>query len=207
MGQMEMKCISNNGKKILYWRRLLRWAMWPMGLLFSRWEETNRLGGKVPYTHHKVSPAPANILMYTSCISLKFLTLIRGSGIIFNDCLTDFERFFWSKLCFMIRNKLCELFFYIDSLYNILKMCIHTKVNQYFLLFSSPELKAQVSYSDRQLFVVHLSCRPSVCKLFHFWLLLQNHWANYNKTWHKSFLGGGDSKLFKWRGLPFSKGR
>jgi hypothetical protein len=32
---MEMKCIFNIGKKhFLYWPRLLRWAMWPMGLLF-----------------------------------------------------------------------------------------------------------------------------------------------------------------------------
>jgi hypothetical protein len=33
-------------------------------------------------------------------------------------------------------------------------------------------------------------------------LLLQNHWANFNQTWHKSSLGED-----KWRGLPFSKGR
>jgi hypothetical protein len=52
-----------------------------------------------------------------------------------------------------------------------------------------------------------LSVCPSVCKLLHFQLLLQNHWANFNQTWHKWFLGGWDSKLFKWRGLPFSKGR
>ena len=65
------------------------------------------------------------------------------------------------------------------------------------LFFSSPELKAQVSYSGRL----------SVCKLLHFWLLLKNRWANFNQTWHKSSLGEGDSKLLKWRGLPFSKGR
>jgi hypothetical protein len=36
MGQMEMKCIFDIGKKIsLFWPRLLRWAMWPMGLLFK----------------------------------------------------------------------------------------------------------------------------------------------------------------------------
>jgi hypothetical protein len=32
------------------------------------------------------------------------------------------------------------------------------------------------------------------------------HSANFNKTWHKSSLRGGDSSLFKWRGLPLSKG-
>jgi hypothetical protein len=31
------------------------------------------------------------------------------------------------------------------------------------IIFSSPELKAQVSYSDRQLFVVRPSVCPSVC--------------------------------------------
>jgi hypothetical protein len=28
-------------------------------------------------------------------------------------------------------------------------------------------------------------------------LLLQNHWANFNYTWHKSFLGKEKSSLFK----------
>ena len=63
-------------------------------------------------------------------------------------------------------------------------------------IFSSPELKAQVSFSDRL---------SSVVCLFH--LLLQNHLANFNQTWHKVFLGEGDSSLFKWRATPFPKGR
>ena len=40
-----------------------------------------------------------------------------------------------------------------------------------------------------------------------FHLLLKNHWANFNQTWHKASLGEGDSSLFKWRALPFSNGR
>jgi hypothetical protein len=59
-------------------------------------------------------------------------------------------------------------------------------------LFSSPELNAQVSFSDRP-----SSVCPSVCKLLHFRLLLQNHWTNFDQNWHKSSLGGGVSKLFK----------
>jgi hypothetical protein len=51
---------------------------------------------------------------------------------------------------------------------------------------SSPELKAQVSYSDRPLSIVRLSVRLSVCssvrKLLHFRLLLQKNWANFNQT-------------------------
>ena len=38
-------------------------------------------------------------------------------------------------------------------------------------------------------------------------LLLQNHWVNFNQTWHKVSLGEGDLNLFKWRAPPFSKGR
>jgi hypothetical protein len=46
------------------------------------------------------------------------------------------------------------------------------------IVFSSFELKAQASFSDRPLSSVRLFVRPSVCKLLHFLLLLQNHWAN-----------------------------
>ena len=44
------------------------------------------------------------------------------------------------------------------------------------LFFSSTEPKAQVSFSEQNLSVV-----------LH--LLLQNHWANFNQTWHKASLG------------------
>ena len=59
-------------------------------------------------------------------------------------------------------------------------------------LFSSPELKAQVSFSDRLSSVVCLSVNFS-----YFRLLLQNHWANFNQTWHKASLGEGDSSQMK----------
>jgi hypothetical protein len=42
-------------------------------------------------------------------------------------------------------------------------------------VFSSPELKAQVSFSDRPLSGICLSVCLSVCKLLYFRLLLQNH--------------------------------
>jgi hypothetical protein len=41
---------------------------------------------------------------------------------------------------------------------------------------------------------------PFVCKLLHFRLLLQNYWANFNQTWHKSSLGRGDSSFVKKKG-------
>ena len=46
-----------------------------------------------------------------------------------------------------------------------------------------------------------------VVNFSHFHFLLQNHWANFNQTWHKASLGKGDSSLFKWRAPPFSKGK
>ena len=38
-------------------------------------------------------------------------------------------------------------------------------------------------------------------------LLLQNHWANFNQTLHNASLGEGNSSLFKWMALSFSKGK
>ena len=65
-------------------------------------------------------------------------------------------------------------------------------------VFSSPELKAQVSFSDHLSSVVCLSVRPSVrpsvclsVNFLYFHLLLQNHWANFNQTWQKVSLGDG----------------
>ena len=37
--------------------------------------------------------------------------------------------------------------------------------------------------------------------------LLQNHWTNFNQTWHNSSLGEGNSSLIKWVAPPFFKGR
>ena len=44
-----------------------------------------------------------------------------------------------------------------------------------------------------------------VVNFSHVYLLLQNHWANFNQTWHKVSLGEGDSSFFKWRAPPFSR--
>ena len=62
------------------------------------------------------------------------------------------------------------------------------------LVFSSPDPKAQVSFSDCMLHVV----RPrSIClfvNFLHFHLLLENHWVNFNK------LG---ASICGWRGFKF----
>ena len=91
--------------------------------------------------------------------------------------------------------------------------CKHTRIEVYLTalsLFSSPaELKALVSFliAFRSSSVrLSVSVRPSV-NFSYFRLLLKNHYANFNQTWHKASLGEGDSSLFKWRAPPFSKGR
>ena len=35
---------------------------------------------------------------------------------------------------------------------------------------------------------------------------LQNHWGNFNKTWHKASLGDEDSIFLQIKGHAFSKG-
>ena len=62
-------------------------------------------------------------------------------------------------------------------------------------------MKAQVSYSDRLLSIVHLS----ICKLLHFLLLLQNRWAYFNQTWHKSSLREG-IQVFQMTGIAALQG-
>ena len=62
--------------------------------------------------------------------------------------------------------------------------------------FSSPELKAQVSFSDQNLSVVVVAV-VVVVNFSYFHLLLQNRWANFYQTWHKASLGKGDSSLFR----------
>jgi hypothetical protein len=117
-------------------------------------------------------------------------------------------------------------------------------------VFSSPELKAQVSFTDRLLSVWRLSVRhfffrtawpistkvgtnhPYAKRIQNctneahppsprgdnservkiYWtffknLLLQKKQASFNKTWYKSSLGKGNSKLYKSRARSFSKGR
>jgi hypothetical protein len=37
-------------------------------------------------------------------------------------------------------------------------------------------------------------------------LLLQNYWANFNHTWHKSFLGGRKFKFLQMKGVAPLKG-
>ena len=98
------------------------------------------------------------------------------------------------------------------SFFSYFELIFHVRVIQtihsgfIFPIFSSPELKAQVSFSDQNLSVVRRGCRCH--KLFTFsHLLPQNHWANFNQTWHKASLCKGDSSLFKWRALLFVKGR
>ena len=76
------------------------------------------------------------------------------------------------------------------------------------LVFSLPRRKAQVSFSDQicPLSVVVIVV-VVVVNFSHFHLLLQNQWAHFNQSWHKSSLGEGESSLFKWRAPSFSKGR
>ena len=64
--------------------------------------------------------------------------------------------------------------------------------------------------SSSELFWSPVVCRPSIYhsgNFSHFYLVLKNHQANFNQTWHKASLGEEDLSLFKWRTLLFSKGR
>ena len=76
-------------------------------------------------------------------------------------------------------------------------------------IFSSPELKAQVSFSDRPSSVcpfVCLSVCPSVCKLFTFSSSSPEPLGQCQPNLAQSTLGQGDSSLFKWRAPALFQG-
>ena len=56
--------------------------------------------------------------------------------------------------------------------------------------FSSPYHNLSVVVVDFVVIVV-------VVHFSHFHLLFQNHWINFNQTWHKTSLSEGDSSFFK----------
>ena len=59
----------------------------------------------------------------------------------------------------------------------------------FLLIFNSSELKDQMSFICSSL---------SLCCLLTYFPL-QNHWVNFNQTWHKASLGKSDSNLLKWK--------
>ena len=63
-----------------------------------------------------------------------------------------------------------------------------------------------VCHPSIHLFIL-LSVHMSVCKLFTFSSSSQEPIGQFNQTWHKAFVGKGDSSLFKCRATPFSRGR
>jgi hypothetical protein len=65
--------------------------------------------------------------------------------------------------------------------------------------FSSPDLKAQVSFSDRPLTVICCTVPLSV-------LLLQNCWVYFKETWYKSSLGEGGFRIVQVKKTILAKG-
>ena len=75
-------------------------------------------------------------------------------------------------------------------------------------LFSSTELKAQVTFPDQKIVCrrYHWWWRHGVVvfvKFSHFRLLLQNHRANFKQTRHKPSLGKRDSSFWQIRNILF----
>ena len=68
--------------------------------------------------------------------------------------------------------------------------------------FSSPELKAQVSFSDRLSSVVG----PSVCKLFTFSSFSTEPLGQFQPNFAQSFLELGGFNFFKLKGYALPKG-
>lgn len=68
-------------------------------------------------------------------------------------------------------------------------VCIKRRQQYKTLLFSLPQLRALVSYSDHFLSAVCLSLRLSVCLSVYYFFYI---WANSTQTLHKTLFGYGD---------------
>lgn len=113
------------------------------------------------------------------------------------------SKLYWVR-CPLIKNKwlLQQQHTQNKKYYTTCSLHSHFKSSIMFMniVFSSPELKWKFKRA------ICLSVSVSVCPFINFLHFLQNHWANFNLTWHKALLGEGDSNLLKWRAHPLSRG-
>lgn len=109
------------------------------------------------------------------------------------------------------------LFFYLDSSYIFFVSNKSNPIpNMHFLknfiiksLFFLAYLSEKLNWT---LLITNCpaSVCPSVCpsvKVLQFRPLLQNHWENFNLTWHKTLLGKENSRLLKLKPTPTFKWR
>ena len=105
------------------------------------------------------------------------------------------NRFIFFERCSLITSTVCAY-----KLNNARSIRVFAQSYGYTITFIKKSFipKDQVSFSDHYLSVVR-RCRCFINDFSHFLLLLQNHWANFNRTWQKESLSEGDSSLIKWR--------
>ena len=97
-----------------------------------------------------------------------------------------------------------QMSYYI--LFSVENSCIFDRFLKWYYQLFLAESAIELFWSP---LVRHLSVFPSVCLFVifsHFQLFIQNHWANFNQTWHKASLGEGYLSLNKWRARPFRRG-
>lgn len=100
------------------------------------------------------------------------------------------------------------IFFWQNAVLKIRKVILFTMqvMNATYPFISSPKRKFQVSFSDL-IKICPLSVVVVINSSHFHLLLLQNHWADFNFTWHKVSLDEDNSSLSKWRVTPSVKGR
>ena len=111
----------------------------------------------------------------------------------------------WKSICIEISIYRCtpnrmKKFLYIKQFI--------VSINVYLCTVNGPKSIKSVMLSSELIanYLLGVECFNDFWRIKMKWnetLLLKNHWANFNQTWHRAFLGEGDSILFKWRAPPF----
>ena len=115
-------------------------------------------------------------------------------------CVSWYELMSASE-CFILNKRALELRFQLFIL--MLKKVIQWE-GILTIFITSPELKAQVRFSDRLSSVVHLSVWPSVHKLFTSLSSSPEHHGQFKPNLTQSILGLRDESLYKWKATPLS---
>ena len=107
---------------------------------------------------------------------------------LFSYMLWHIELKFCIWLCFTVLQIKSECHQFKSTLMGVMPLLeLRILEIHIFLVFSSPEPKAQVHYCDHGLCIIHPSVvRTSVVFLSHFRLLLWNHWTEFNETWQEA---------------------
>jgi hypothetical protein len=115
---------GSNGNEMhiifLHGPRLLRWAMWPLGLLFALWSANSRGGDKSIILGYMTPASHLNIFSRSTTYERKFENIIEKNKIKGCICVTVFEEYMCSLIIITIMYQCVEYTLSMSFVFQIL---------------------------------------------------------------------------------------